>query len=351
MVKLRGMHLSTFAIAYAAGLRTLPVPKHVFICVGDHYEPDWNGADQETQIRRVDRWVHQYPSVVQDCVDSRGRPPQHTFFYPIECYEPILIEKLATLVRAGFGDIEVHLHHDDDHSDALRNLLTHSTQVLFDRHGLLRKNSSGQIQYGFIHGNWALDNSHPDGRWCGVNDELTILRQTGCYADFTMPAAPHPAQTRTINSLYYAIDDPEKPKSHDRGILAKVGATPPEPSLLMIQGPLVVNHPRPWKKPKVENGNVSKTQPLNVQRLDSWLRAGVSVDECPDWHFLKLHTHGAPESNADVWLGDSAKTFHQQLAKQSRLRGFRYYYVTAYEMAKLVHQAEAGNTEPDFDQL
>ena len=47
-----------------------------------------------------------------------------------------------------------------------------------------------------------------DGRYCGVNDELTVLRETGCYADFTMPAAPDVSQTRTINAIYYAADDP-----------------------------------------------------------------------------------------------------------------------------------------------
>jgi hypothetical protein len=230
-------------------------------------------------------------------------------------------------------------------------IMTTTIPIPFERHGLLRKDSDGQIRYGFIHGNWALDNSHPDGRWCGVNNELTILRQTGCYADFTMPAAPHPAQTRTINSLYYATDDPEKPKSHDRGTHAKVGVTAPEQSLLMIQGPLVVTHERPWKKPRVENGNISKSQPLSGKRMDSWLRAKVSVDGSPDWHFLKLHTHGAPEPNADVWLGESANLFHRQIAEQSIRRGFRYYYVTACEMAKLVHQAESGLASPDFDRL
>ena len=78
-------------------------------------------------------------------------------------------------------------------------------ELLADRHGLLaRRRDTGELPYGFIHGNWALDNSRPDGRCCGVNNELAILRETGCYADFTLPSAPSPAQTAKINSIYYA---------------------------------------------------------------------------------------------------------------------------------------------------
>ena len=70
-----------------------------------------------------------------------------------------------------------------------------------ERHGLLsRDRYTGEVGYGFIHGNWALDNSRPDGRMCGVDNELDVLRETGCYADFTLPSAPSPTQTRKINS-------------------------------------------------------------------------------------------------------------------------------------------------------
>ena len=98
-------------------------------------------------------------------------------------------------------------------------------ELLADRHGLLsRDRRTGELAYGFIHGNWALDNSRPDGRWCGVNNELDVLRETGCYADFTLPSAPSPTQTRKINSLYYAVDDPAAPRSHDTGVDVGDGA-------------------------------------------------------------------------------------------------------------------------------
>ncbi|WP_442975509.1 hypothetical protein, partial [Salmonella enterica] len=86
--------------------------------------------------------------------------------------------------------------------------------------------ATGQAQWGFIHGNWALDNSHPNGWCCGIDNELIVLREEGCYVDYTLPAAPDPCQTRTINQIYYAADDPTKPKSHDTGVRVKVGGQP-----------------------------------------------------------------------------------------------------------------------------
>ena len=147
-------------------------------------------------------------------------------------------------------------------------------ELLARRHGLLPKDKgSGEIVYGFIHGNWALDNARPDGRYCGVNNELDILRETGCYADFTLPSAPDPSQTRTINSIYYAVDDPNRPRSHDWGIDVGTGPAPRD-ALMIIQGPLVLN----WRRrkwgilPRIENGCLQDNQPPARDRLDAWLR-------------------------------------------------------------------------------
>ena len=134
--------------------------------------------------------------------------------------------------------------------------------MLAKEHGqLARDRVSGELKYGFVHGDWALDNSRPDGRCCGVNNELDVLRETGCYADFTMPSAPSVTQTSKINSIYYAVDDPERPKSHNRGVDVGRGARPAD-SLMLIQGPLLLN----WRRrkfgflPGVENGCIQANQ-------------------------------------------------------------------------------------------
>jgi hypothetical protein len=315
------------------------------LCVADHYEPQVGKAPADLARRRVERWVSEYPRLFGDLRDSDGRPPQHTFFFPQDEYVAEHVEGLVELVRAGFGEVEVHLHHDRDTAEGLRAKLEEYKQTLSDRHGLLaRRRDSGEIVYGFIHGNWALDNSLPGGRWCGVNNELDVLRETGCYADFTLPSAPSPAQTRKINSIYYAVDDPQRPRSHDSG--TDVGTAPrPERSLMLIQGPLLLN----WKSrkwgllPRLENGNLQRTQPPSMRRLELWLRAAVQVRSRPDWFFVKLHTHGAPEGNQAVVLGEPMRRFHQELARRAAEdKRFHYHYVTAREMYNLVRAAEAG---------
>ncbi len=347
---LRGMTASTFSKAVLAGCRPLARFTHLFVCIADHYEPDWGTAPFSLQQARVSRWVNDYRPCVAGITDSRGRPPQHTFFCPIEVYDPHLIEQIAKLTQAGFGDVEIHLHHDQDNAEHLTQRLLEATRTLHQRHGLLSKDVSGTIRYGFIHGNWALDNSHPTGRWCGVNNEINVLRETGCYADFTMPAAPHAAQTRTINSIYYAIDDPAAPKSHDTGIAAAVHSRRPADSLLLIQGPLVVTNPFMGRL-AVENGNIAGSQPPSEKRLNNWLRAHVAVKGQANWVFMKLHTHGAQEKNAEVLLGEPMRRFHESLQRTSLYRDFEYFYVTAKETAQLVHQAEQGLQTPDFDRL
>jgi hypothetical protein len=313
------------------------------------------GAAMHAQRERIDRWVRDYPRSVAGIQDVLGRPPQHTFFYPAEEYNPEHIEKLARLCRQGLGDVEVHLHHDNDTPDHLRETLEIYKQRLFHEHGLLRRDGQGQIRYAFIHGNWALCNSRPDGRWCGVNDELTVLRETGCYADFTMPSAPSPTQTSTINSIYYAGDcAPERPgtvrpRSHDSGVRAQVGRVPPKNSLLLIQGPLGLDWGRrKWGcLPRLENGDLRGGFPPTPGRRRLWLRAAVGVVGRPEWIFVKLHTHGAPEQNAAVLLGEPMRALHRDLADYAKkYPGLRYHYVTAHEMAELVHQAEQGVEEP-----
>ena len=354
MIRPRGLHIPT--IVKLLGQRTPSGrPLRVFLCIADHYEPMNGNAPPATQELRVTRWVEEFPRAHGGFADSRGKPPQHTFFYPAECYladEQSVrhVERIATLCRAGFGDVEVHLHHDNDTSENLRETLSQFRDQLHNRHGLLRKDASGNLSYGFIHGNWALDNSRPDGRWCGVNDELTVLRETGCYADLTLPSAPSLTQTRAVNSIYYAFDDPRRPKSHDRGLPARVGHSPPQGGLLIIQGPLQLD----WRRrrigvlPGLENADLHGSFPPTDHRLELWLRAGVTVVGRDDWIFVKLHTHGAVEKNAAALLGEPMQQFHAALANRARDEQFRYYYVTAREMADLVHQAERGEVEPQL---
>lgn len=324
-----------------------PGTVHILFCVADHFEPAHNRPGIAAERERLDQWRRAYPKRFSHLRDADGRPPRHTFFYPAEDYRPEHLDKLRALARQGFGEVEVHLHHDNDTADRLRESLLAFVKQLRE-HGLLGSDrADNRPRFGFVHGNWALDNSLPDGRWCGVNDELRVLAQCGCYADFTLPSAPSPAQTRRINSIYYAADDPHRPKSHDDGVLVAAGGRPTG-DLMIIQGPLGLRWPGTrlfGLVPVLEAGNLSHNDPPTPARADSWVRTRVCVAGRPDWTFVKVHTHGCNDKNRPVLLGDPMVRLHRHLIERyNDGREYKLHYVTAREMYNLVRAAERGLT-------
>lgn len=350
MIRIRGLSPSIIGrLITRRTVKNLDAPQHVFICMADHFEPMWHGAHRHVQEARLERWEKGYPKLVEGLSDVRGRVPQHTFFYPAEMYDASHLDRIASLSHKGYGDVEVHLHHDNDTPTQLQETLETFTETLFEQHGLLRRRTDGKIAYGFIHGNWALDNSHPQGQWCGVNNEINILIKTGCYADFTLPSAPDRSQTQTITSIYYAHGDPAAPKSHNFGLPARAGCKPPRDSLMLVQGPLMLDwRNRKWHiLPRVENGDLQGRRGATFARFRLWHQAGVGVQGRDDWLFVKIHTHGCDEANAHILLGEPMREFHRELSRHAAKHpGFKYYYVTAHEMAMLVHQAEQEASEP-----
>lgn len=325
-----------------ACLAPRPVQRHVYFCFADHYEPYCAGADRERAHARVRAWIERYPVIAANHRDSQGRAPRHTFFYPIEEYDAEIMEQLRALCARGFGDVEVHLHHDRDNADNLRRTLTEYAQQLHERHGLLRRDpETGRIAYCFIHGNWALDNSRPDGRWCGVDNELAVLVETGCCADMTMPSAPSDTQTRKINSIYYAVGVPGHRKSHDTGTDARTDRWQGPHELLMVQGPLTLN----WRDarfgivPRIESGEISPDAPPSAHRARLWGKCRVHVRGAPEHVFIKVHTHGATDRATQMLLNGGLDTLWTELEREYRDRpGNVLHYVTAWEMVTKIRE-------------
>ncbi len=312
-------------------------PIHILFCVADHWEPGLGDAERATERQRVSKWLDEYPRMADRFRDADGLSPTHTFFYPAEEFDAEHIDRLAELVKSGYGELEVHLHHDGDTPERMQARLTDFLAQLSDR-GLTGRGDGPR--FSFVHGNWALDNSLPDGRWCGVNNELQVLRECGCYADFTYPSAPSPSQTRRINSIYYATDDPERPRSADDGTPVRVGA-PPTGDLMLVQGPLL---PVLYKGflPSIENGNIAAGQEPSPSRLRAWIRARVCVGGRPNWVFVKVHTHGCKEANWPALFGDGMLRVHEELCGRYCSGRYRTHYVSARELYNIVKAAEAG---------
>lgn len=328
--------------------RSRPAPgvtRHLMFCFVDHYEPQWERPSYQTECDRVARWRNDYPKLCEGRRDADGRAPIHSFFYPEEEYRPEHLDALVDLCRMGLGEIEIHLHHDHDTEAGLREKLSRFTELLASEHDALpRHPDTGRPQWSFIHGNWALDNSHPSGEGCGVNNELVILREEGCYADFTLPSAPDPCQTSTINQIYYATDDPAQPKSHNTGQRVRVGGQPVG-DLMIIQGPLGFM----WANrkfgviPRIENSDVRTSSPPTRARVDAWVDTGIHVQGKPEWIFVKVHTHGTQERDMETLLGDPMRdAFVYMEQRYNDSIDWKLHYVSAREMYNIVKAAEAG---------
>lgn len=323
-------------------------PLHACIAICDHFEP-LHHTDKNGALKAIGDWQTAWPEMVNAFRDSGGRGPRHSFFYPVEQYDADLISPVADLCAQTGSEVEIHLHHDNDTEDSVTKLLRDGVRDL-SHHGLLSRAADGTPRYAFIHGNWALDNSRPDGRWCGVSNELTVLKRTGCYADLTMPSAPDPCQTKILNSVYYARED-GCAKSHNHGTPVEAGKTASlrdlDDHLLLIQGPLGLNwQRRKWGLlPRLENGDLTGANPPTAERARLWLELCPRVKNGAPWVFIKLHTHAGIPKNYRALLGDAARRFYHGLAQMAQEQpGFHYHFVTARELVNLVHAAEDGKT-------
>jgi hypothetical protein len=307
-----------------------PAPKRVWVAVTDHFEPLWGRASEATAVRRVMAWRNRLTEIADRTRDSDGNPLKYSFFYAQEEYQPELLEPLAELVRAGCGDVEVHIHHNGEGRENFTDRMQAFLHVLHSRHGLLRK-MDRKVVFGFIHGNWALGNSLPNGQWCGLNDEITLLRDLGCYADFTMPSGNSASQARLVNAIYWCVDDPRRPKSYDSGPEVTPGGKVLG-DLMMITGPIGIR----WRErllPRLENGELCSTDRPTRYRVQRWFdfapRIGTNL-------FIKLFTHGCQERNSDLLLGGDLEGAYKMIADEAARRNCSVNFVSAWEMYQVV---------------
>jgi hypothetical protein len=320
---------------------------HLIIALADHFEPailPRQGAVRapyHEQKRRLEHWSRSYPRVFDHLRDADGRPFVHTYFYPAEQYDSGLLASLASHCAAGWGEIEIHLHHGLRHPDTeantRRQLLDFRDALAFEHGSLSYLDGVGPPRYAFVHGNFALANS-AGGFNCGVDSEMQVLADTGCYADFTLPPGLyHRAHIPRINSLYECSTPLARKGAHRRGRTLSVGQ-PPTVFPLMIQGPLMLSSLRPDGRRMigVENGSLTFNNPPTLHRLALWKTAGIRVKGRPDWLFIKLQCHGMDPRDQDVMLGASGVRFFRELLDTAQQRFERLHFVTAREMVNII---------------
>jgi hypothetical protein len=303
-------------------------PKRAWVAITDHYEPLRQGASMQTALGLVGQWRDKWPKIAEDAPrDAAGQCPQYSFFYPQEDYRRELLDAIAEMVRLGVGDVDIHLHHDNEQRESFIQKVTEYCCRLTENHGLLRQ-QDGRTVFGFIHGNWALDNSRPDGKGCGLNGEIALLRDLGCYADFTMPSAPSPTQGRIVNQIYWCTNNSDnRPKSYDRGIEATIGGGR-QGDLLLITGPLGLRFGERLM-PRMEAGEIAGYDMPTPLRISQWFDLAPTIG---DDLFIKLYTHGALEMNLEPLLDQGLANLFRWVADEADRRGIEIHWATAWQM-------------------
>jgi len=319
---------------------------HLIIAIADHFEPssmpgNFAGyAPRDIQEQRVENWCLRYPQNFREFRDSEGRPFTHTYFYPAEQYDRSQVEQIADLCHAGWGEIEIHLHHgltEPATAESTREQLISFRNMLSRNHGCLSyKDGDGSPKYAFVHGNFALANS-AGGFACGVDGEMQILAETGCYVDMTYPtSAFHPAEISKLNSIYECRSPLQEraPQRHGHDLRAgrPVAALP-----FLIQGPWALDFDRQSRNGigRIENGALTAANPPSIRRLQLWKKAAIAVTGRPDWVFIKLDAHGMYPTDTETVLGTPTQNFMKELISGAAERQETVHFVSAREMANI----------------
>jgi len=319
----------------------------IMLLLCDHFEPVWSGKD----VLQFRTFLDGYRRMAGRFRDTDGCPPKITFFV-IQSVDPGILEMMLPFVREGFGELELQIHHGTD-DDTGRDNTDEMKRIIREVRGKYRRfgychypaSASENFSFGFVHGNWALDNSRVNEKkkraFCGINLELNLLKELGCYADFTFPGWGTMTPTKVLDRHFYAKDD-NKPKSYDIKSniqVMRVGGKSAG-DLLLLQGP-------------DSNDAWNIYTPPDIERMKEWVAHQVRVEGQDRWVFIKLYTHSVmdwwkggginPEAE-DVFYGARADKFYQDILDFFKPGKYRLHFVSAREFYNIAKAAEAGKT-------
>jgi len=325
--------------------------KHIIFTIANHFEPSWsaNGLlDLDKQRRRLDEYHKLARKTGESVLDADGTKFRHTNFYPAEQYDFQILEKMAEMQSEGLGETEIHLHHGVESPDTAENLrksLADFRDILAEDHKLLsRFERDSQPKYAFVHGNLALGNSC-SGRFCGVDEEMQVLQETGCYADMTLPSAPDESQVAMINEIYECGLPLTEKIPHRTGKSVTVFGKQPQLPLIFT-GPLIFNWTRRIKGlpvPRIEDGALVYNQPMNLARFNRWVSANITVEGRTDWIFVKLYCHGFFDHDQSASIGEDAAKFFGEIIENGEKTGkYKIHFASAREAFNMVLAAIDG---------
>jgi hypothetical protein len=113
---------------------------------------------------------------------------------------------------------------------------------------------------------------------------------------------------------------------------------------MLIEGPIALARRPNGRSIRIESSALDGGDPPTAHRLETWVAQDIHVGGRPEWVFVKVHTHGAPERNAEVLLGDANVRFHEALRRYNDGTRWKLHYVTAREMYNVARAAMDGKS-------
>ena len=234
-----------------------------------------------------------------------GEPPAPLVLLPRRGVPPGVPRAARRARAAGFGEVEIHLHHDGDTAETLEAQLPETHRQVHAPWPPLARCDGG------VRG---TRSSTATGR-----SRTRALTAGGAASTRRSRCSSGPAATPTSRS-------PRRPTRRSRNIVNRIywptGRSAREALLRVGRArPRRQGHDRP---PPADPGparavdatraktlrSVSRTRRSRPRpaapgaRAATWVSRNIHVEGRPEWVFVKLHTHGAPELEAASLLGD-----------------------------------------------
>ena len=292
-------------------------PRHLLFAFCDHYEPLWGRrVGRDRRRARARAGIEGYPQLGA-AVSRRRRPPPAPL---------VLLSRASSTARrtstrsavwraAGFGEVELHLHHDGDTAERAARTLARVSRQRTRSTAIFRAARTAGCATPFIHGNWCLANARRDGRWCGVDDELRCCSRpaaTPTSRSRPRPTSPSPASS-TRSTGRTAISVARGRTNEDVGPRRRAHARPHPDD----RGPARADSARRWARACASR---TRRSPRTIRRrrsaLRTWVAQDIHVAGRPEWVFVKVHTHGAPEPQA----ADAARRGRSRAASRAHAR-------------------------------
>lgn len=305
----------------------------------NHWEPLWKGASDEQGDGAA---CAPRPRAIRSSrgVPARRRraPPAPLVLLPGEQYRPAWLNTLADLARQGLGEVELHLHHAATTPRACAATSSSSRPTRSTGH-LSRDPDRAPALRLHPQATGPLANARKDERTGRVDEAIPLLFDTGCYADFTFPAAPDESQPNIVNQMYWPVGDLAK-TARLRAGRARVGEVKRN-RVLVIEARSASR--REGKDPNlIENSSISAREPgTDGNACGAGSRRTSTSRGGPTGCSSRCTPHGAPDAQGASLLAREGAASPRARPLQRR-RGVGVRYLSAREMFNVAVAAMEG---------